>query len=64
MKEKAKKTQADKVKKADPKLKARIEKFNKRAAKKKEQRKKNAAAAGAKKSKAPATTTPKPKAKK
>jgi len=61
MKDKAKKTQVDKVKKADARLKARIEKFNKRAAKKKDQRKKNAAAAGAKKSKAPAAAKPKAK---
>jgi len=49
---KARKTLAEKVKKGgDARLKARIEKFNKRAAKKKDQRKKNAAAAGAKKKK-------------
>lgn len=61
MKDKAKKTQDDRIKKADARLKSRIDKFKKRAAKKKEQRKKNAAAAGAKKPKAPGTT---PKAKK
>jgi len=46
MLEKSKKLKVEKVKKADPKLKARIDKFNKRAAKKKEIRKKNAAIAG------------------
>jgi len=65
MKDKAKKTQADKVKKADARLKARIEKFNKRAAKKKDQRKKAAAEAGKrKKAKGPATTPKAAKAKK
>lgn len=49
MVEKAKKTLADKGKKADGKLKARLERFNKRAAKKKDQRKKRAAEAGKKK---------------
>lgn len=62
MKAKAVAAQKDRVKKADARLKARLDRFNKRAAKKKEQRKKNAAAAGAKKPKsAPA---PSPKAKK
>jgi len=45
--EKAKKTLA--ARKSDPKLKLRLEKFNKRAAKKKEIRKKNAVIAGKKK---------------
>jgi len=47
--EKAKKTLADKAKKADPKLKSRLARFDKRSAKKKEIRKKNAAEAGKKK---------------
>jgi len=61
MKDKAKKAQVERVKKADARLKARIERFNKRAAKKKEQRKKNAAVAGAKKPKTTPGSTPKAK---
>jgi len=53
MKAKAKKAKADQVKKADPKLKARIAKFDKRRALKKEQAKKRAAETP-KKPKAPA----------
>ncbi|OXA56639.1 60S ribosomal protein L4 [Folsomia candida] len=53
MVDKAKKTLADKAKKADGRLKARLEKFNKRAAKKKEIRKKNAIEAGKKKNSTP-----------
>ncbi|CAG7834870.1 unnamed protein product [Allacma fusca] len=52
MSDKAKKAKVEQVKKADARLKARIEKFNKRKAKKTAQKKKNAAAAGAKKPKA------------
>jgi len=48
---KARKTLAEKGKKADGRLKARLERFNKRAAKKKQLRKKNAAEAGQKKKK-------------
>jgi len=46
MVDKAKKTLADKAKKADPRLKARLDKFNKRAAKKKAKRADNAKKAG------------------
>lgn len=62
MKAKAVTAQKDRVKKADARLKARLDRFNKRAAKKKDQRKKNAAAAGAKKPKS--VPAPSPKAKK
>ncbi len=50
--EKARKTLSEKSKKADGRLKQRLDRFNKRAAKKKETRKKNAVEAGKKKLKA------------
>jgi len=49
MKTKSAKTSADKAKKADPKLKARLARFDKRKAAKKVMRKKNAEVAGKKK---------------
>lgn len=62
--EKAKKAKVELVKKADPRLKKKIEKLNKRAAAKKEQRKKNAVTASAKKAKIPPPTKKVAKAKK
>jgi len=62
--EKAKKAKVEQIKKADPRLKKKIEKLNKRAAAKKEQRKKNAVTASAKKAKIPPPAKRAPKVKK
>jgi large subunit ribosomal protein L4e len=61
MKEKAKKEKATKTQKADPKLKAKLARMDKRKAKKKDQRKKNAVKASQKKPKIP---PPAPRSKK
>jgi len=61
MKEKAKKDKASKTQKADPKLKAKLARLDKRKARKTEQRKKNAVKASQKKPKIP---PPAPKTKK
>lgn len=56
LKEKSKKSKTEQLKKADPRLKKKIEKLNKRAAAKKDQRKKNAVTASTKKPKIPPPT--------